>query len=433
MRLAALVIACIVPLAASPAFAAENELRIAVHDHPSWPAAVAALQSDVSAEGTLLHVGVTQSDGSRVACGRYALALDAIGAAAFTIGACDPATDETSVVLAHRAALFAHDDIVPEPLAAGIAATLTLTGSAAGGAESTGGSALQCSVSVQPYLTDLEHGTRVNLVPGRFVLRPIAANVAVAARDAGWQLSAATSGSLVVEYDVYDTQRNRVVTHDLATLQCATESLAPPVAPAPEPPPVVAPVAIVTPPAPIVAAPPASIALPNVSLSFSSDAGSIAYIPIGGVTFRHDFATARGRDFQLASVWAFAPSAGIALDMRWLHAELATTALIGDRFLGLEARATGALALQFGAFRAYAGGTATLTLLTLTHGGVVAGDWQSEPLSGFAATAGIGWRTARRNDRGAIRISEVHLDATVPVIGTSAFIAGIGFAFGGGL
>ena len=113
------------------------ELTITVAGYPSWPDAVAALQATRTAEGREILVGV-QRGGASVPCGEYSLTLDAVGAAAFTLGTCNPRNQATPLVLSHRSELFAHDDIVPRPRNAGISVVEILSGGAAGGAETPG-------------------------------------------------------------------------------------------------------------------------------------------------------------------------------------------------------------------------------------------------------------------------------------------------------
>jgi hypothetical protein len=421
MRVAAPTITLAVVAAEPVAYAEEQALRITVREFPSWPAAVAAMQAQVSAEGTVLHVGVTNRDGSPARCDQYRLALDRVGAAAFTIGACDVASGETAVALTQRTALFAHDDVIPEPLAAGIDAVEVLTGGASGGAVTTGGSALTCSVAVQPFVTDLEHGTRVMLTPGRYVLRPFGASVTVDAQTNGWMLSAMASGALAVEYEVYDTQRDRVVTHDRATLQCGAEAL-PPVT-----------VSRAMPMARAIPQPEMPPRIPGAALAFTTDFASGAYLPLADVTFHRGANAATGRELQLLGAWLYAPTAGLAFDTRFFHAQMDLGVFLGDRIAGIAARATAALALQAGQFRAFAGVSYSLAAFWLSPSGVSDVRWNTDPLSSLGATASIGWRAAMRTQRGALRVTDMHVDATLPVVGSGAVMFGFGLSLGGGL
>jgi hypothetical protein len=157
-----------------------------------------------------------------VPCGAYALTLDAVGQEAFRLGACDPSTHATEVRLVRRGALFAHDDLVPRPLLAGITAVQVRTGGARGGAASGAGASVACSVAVRPFLYDMEHGTRVYLQPGRFVLQPRGAGISAEASTEGWTMRSAARVDLTVDYDVIDTQRAQLVLRGRATLSCGS-------------------------------------------------------------------------------------------------------------------------------------------------------------------------------------------------------------------
>src|SRR5512143_3428892 len=204
------------------ALAHAQTLRIETLEHGPWPQAVAAVQANRGSEGRDLHVIVRDDDGRTIGCGAYALSLDAIGLAAFRVGACDPATGATSLTLVSRHALFGHDGVVPRPLAVGLTATEVRTGAISGGAAITGGSTLDCSVAVRPYLDDLENGQHVYLTPDRYVVVPRAVGVQVEATGDGWLLRSGTRASLTIDYDVADRSTNEVVLHDRATLLCAS-------------------------------------------------------------------------------------------------------------------------------------------------------------------------------------------------------------------
>lgn len=201
------------------------DLHVFTVEQRSWPATVAMLETDVHGDGQSVHVYVLDDLSRRVPCSNYTLVLDAVGASAFVIGACDTSTNATAVRLAHRSALFAHDDDIPRPLSAGISAVEVRTGGAAGGAGTSGGSTVQCSIAVRPYITDLEHGTLAYLTPGRYVMRPIGQGIAVDANSNGWTLRRRPGATLSVEYDVFDTQRGEVVVHDRATLTCDSSNV----------------------------------------------------------------------------------------------------------------------------------------------------------------------------------------------------------------
>jgi hypothetical protein len=147
-----------------------------------------------------------------------------VGTAAFELGACDSASSATSVRLAHRSALFAPDEPVSRPLSATISASVNLHADASGGAAPSAASELLCTAAVRPYVRDLEHGTIVYLTPGRYQLRPLATETHASPSNQGWTLEGAVSVRVEYEeYEVVDTETNRTLLHDAATLECRTE------------------------------------------------------------------------------------------------------------------------------------------------------------------------------------------------------------------
>lgn len=80
-------------------------LVVFTSEYGSWTESVERLQRAAS-DGQAIHVGVRDDASHPLACGAYRLAFDAVGARAFTLGTCDPATGLTAMQLAHRDALF---------------------------------------------------------------------------------------------------------------------------------------------------------------------------------------------------------------------------------------------------------------------------------------------------------------------------------------
>ena len=128
------------------------------------------------------------------------------------------------MTLRDRHALFAHEDPVPRPLPAGLVVVQTRRSEAIGQAEQPGAGEVVCSVAVRPYLTDLEHGTRVYLVPGRYQMRVAQSYVRAVSVPDGWNVQSSTEGSLVVDYDVVDTTTETVAFSGRATLACGEGS-----------------------------------------------------------------------------------------------------------------------------------------------------------------------------------------------------------------
>lgn len=220
--LAALLLAALGPSSSAGAQAVpRRELRIEVGDGRSWDEAVTTLQHDTNAEGQSVFVRVFDAAGHRARCGHYALSFDVPGALAFGVGDCDPANDATEITLVSRTNLFSHEGVVPRPRAVTLTATQLRVGDDTGGAEVTGGSALDCSVGIRPYLDDIEHGTVVYLRPDRFEITPTDTMVIVEAQTEGWSLHAHASASLTITYDVVDRATREVVLTERAVLTCS--------------------------------------------------------------------------------------------------------------------------------------------------------------------------------------------------------------------
>ncbi len=208
----------------------------------AWEDAVAALRANLGSEGSTLRVSV-RAGGVRVPCERYLLQLDEAAGSAFRATTCDPATQETWLVLARRAALFDEGHDVPVPRTVSITAILRATAVAQGSPQ--GGSLVRCSVAVRPYLDDALHGTRVMLTPEHYALRPGSASVTVSPDPGGWSLSTTERTTFRIRYEVLEQATGAVVLKEDVTLSCGPDATrpAPPAEPAPpepasmEPPP----------------------------------------------------------------------------------------------------------------------------------------------------------------------------------------------------
>jgi hypothetical protein len=203
------------------AAAQDGALAIDVIGQAGWAEAVAALEHDTAAQGRHVAVRVIDRDGGVAPCGYYALTFDEPGARAFTIGACDPATSATDLTLVSRTELFTHEGVVPRPRTIRLTATEVRRGDESGGAAVTGGSSLDCSVGIRPYLDDLEHGTVVYLHRDRFDVRPSDSTITVDAWSDGWSLHGHSVASLHISYDVVDRASGEVVLSSEAILQCS--------------------------------------------------------------------------------------------------------------------------------------------------------------------------------------------------------------------
>jgi hypothetical protein len=202
-------------LAADPARA--DDLTITTRELGSWNAAVAALRADLHGEGRTVHVQVLLQ-GTPVPCDRYRLELDEAARSAFRTGRCDPLTQETPLVLERRAGLFDEGFHVPRPRT--VSLTAIMRAEAVAGGHPQGGSAVHCSMAVQPYLDDLLHGTRVLLTPERYALRPGSSSVTVSPDATGWSFSTKERATVHIQYEVIDRASGDVVLRQDTTLTC---------------------------------------------------------------------------------------------------------------------------------------------------------------------------------------------------------------------
>jgi hypothetical protein len=216
-------IALLLTALASGTAAAGEALRIETLEERTWSAAVAALQHDRASEGHVVHVVVRDNDGTRLHCGTYAIGLDVASSEAFQSEGCDQATDTTALRLIHRAALFEHQngDAFSHPRAPRIVASRTQTGEASGGAKNGAESAVDCTVTVHPFIRDLENGSRIALAPGRYALRAKSDDVKVMPTEDGWTFVGPRGTTTTVEYFVTDAHKNEVVLNDRVSMNCS--------------------------------------------------------------------------------------------------------------------------------------------------------------------------------------------------------------------
>jgi hypothetical protein len=208
-------------LARAPRAWADGSLEIVADDGRSWDAVVREVQDDPSAEGRTYRLAVT-TWGAKLTCGQYALALDAVGAQAFTLGACDPETRTTAVRVALRAALFEPGDVAPRPRAAAIHASQVQTVTARGGADGpVAGSRVGCSVWLQPYVWDGLNGRALALPPDRYELRPLDETIHAAPDGAGWIARGESHMAVSFHYAIVDRKTGAQVVENVATLACA--------------------------------------------------------------------------------------------------------------------------------------------------------------------------------------------------------------------
>ena len=202
---------------ASPA----GEIDIRTLDDTPWARLVQQIQDDVASQGGVFPVLVF--DGSTpIPCGAYELRPDAVTAAAFQVGACDPRTDATALRLVRRAALFEAGEVVPRARKASLGASVTRRGQVeGGGAPPRAGSKVWCTVALQPYLWDGLRGEPTPLTPDRFVLVPHEAYIHAAPDGSGWIARGESRLALRFHYEVDDLHTGTKVLENEATLACA--------------------------------------------------------------------------------------------------------------------------------------------------------------------------------------------------------------------
>jgi hypothetical protein len=404
-------------LATLPALAQADDLTVTTLEYDTWPVAVAALQGQTASEGSVLHVVVHDASRVRVPCGGYTLVLDDVSTQAFALGACDPDTSATAVTLAHRRALFAHGDIVAQPLVAGITAVQVRSGSTAGGAQNVGGSELMCSTAVRPFLTDLETGHRVYLTPDRFHLRPRSASITVLPEPGGWMLQGHGQTTLAIEYEVLDAARGEVVLSDRAVLSCGTTAAEG------------APVTILAP-----VLPPTPPAHPQTAVLLSMGVLNVSVADVGSTMLNSD-THALGRTAGLGwMAGGGAGSVGLVLEAPWLLGEVQTGWHANDSGWGIDVRATIGPALRLGRARLYAG--ATLALYYLQVSDDYGRWWNTGAALMPGATLGFRWNLAETRSRAAQRffVADVFVEtvAPIPVGGPGQFLFTAGFSTGRG-
>jgi hypothetical protein len=306
---------------------------------------------------------------------------------------------------------------------AGVSAVQVLQGGAAGGAQDVGGSELECSVAVRPFLNDLEHGTRVYLTPGRFVLRSVAASVSVTPGASGWTLHGARSGGLTVDYEVFDTLRSTVVVHDRATLTCESEGVS--AAPAPTQ------LIVQTDPnadtsnaanqliAPAVVGPRPQ---PFASIHGSIEIGTLGYLGLEHLRLRSGGVTVHGADLALRDTWlAGTGGFGVVGELPFAMVALRAHSAFGDHAAMLEARGTLAAGARIGGAFWYVGATASAWQAWIF--GIGQQTWDTGTTTAFGLEAGVRLHTSTRwvPSLGRFRLGETAVALSVPIAGDGAW------------
>jgi hypothetical protein len=213
--------ATVVALVALSRGALADGLAIETVEHGAWGNSVAAMQKDLHANGKLLHVIVRDGGGRVLTCGEYALALDPDAKQAFAQEGCSPATGQTTLSLVNRKELFDHDSGMSTPRVVTIAATRVEVAQSDGGALVAAQSKVSCVADVQPYMPDLENGSRVALSPDRYILEVHDEDVRVSQEGSHWKVARGVGGSPSAAYEVRDLKTGAIVLRDSVHFDCA--------------------------------------------------------------------------------------------------------------------------------------------------------------------------------------------------------------------
>ena len=205
---------------------AAGSLEVVPVEGGTWPSQIAALEAAASPGHAGFHVRVVEDDTTRaLACGQYTLQLDPRGAQALQVGACDPSTAATEIILVDRSAMFAPGNPVAVPMPVEVRAYGMRLGSASGGAGLAGGVEFRCTASVRPYVADLLDGHMVFLTPDRYALEPLDVRVHAAVGRDGWVISSREgSGSTDAAFRIVDVHDGREIVRRRVAMQCAVSA-----------------------------------------------------------------------------------------------------------------------------------------------------------------------------------------------------------------
>jgi hypothetical protein len=196
---------------------AHAQVHVGALDGRSWPEIVSDWVEDPGSQGSVVSLCLREEADRCLPCDRYELAIDP----AIAVGACDPISGATSVLLVDRSALFDHTHAVPVPRSITVRARLATGTTAESVAPRAAGTGLGCSVSVRPYVRDLEHGTTVMLGPDAYDVRVARVHADVEpSADGGFVISSSDSAVTTFSYDVIERATGAVVLVGQATLAC---------------------------------------------------------------------------------------------------------------------------------------------------------------------------------------------------------------------
>ncbi len=433
-RASTLALACSLASLFAPRAYAADALTIETVEHGAWSSSIAALQTDPRAEGSTLHVVVRDGNGRALPCGSYTLAFDDAGVKAFELGPCAAAAQATSIVLAHRTALFEHgapDGAGPStPREVLVVASRVETAGASGGAKVEAKSAVACSAEVSPYMPDLEHGTRVPLHPGRYVLKTRQPDVRVTHDDTHWTLARDAASADAIDYELHDAKTATVVLRERVMLSCGGPPRGASVA------------AVVR----LDAAPPLSRAsladAPGEAASAEekpweghawtvSARSGVAVLKAGGLVFQNSSGYAEAASLGLRDAAGVSSGLHFAFERPWLYTSIGLDfayAGVADRSLyAFSGATTVAPSMHVGLLSAYAGPQVALSSYQVTAAHGTRWEWGSKPDIGLGAAAG-----ARLHFPDGASTWVLGVEASTPVAGREPTLFLVSLGWGGG-
>ncbi len=402
-------------------------LSIQTMEHGPWAAAVATMQTDLHSEGEQLHIVVRDGNGRVLNCGEYTLALDPQGNAAFDLEGCAASTGQTTLTLEKRTALFDHEGGVSRPRAIGIVATRVETAQTGGGAHVEAGSKVSCEVTVQPFLPDLENGTKTALGPDRYKLEVHDDDVKVTQEGTHWKVARAAGGPLSASYEVRDTKTGEIVLRDSVSFACGASDSHD--------------TTLLTGDHTTIlvrddTAHSDAAALPSKpweghSWSLNMQ-GGIALLRPTGMQLQNSTGYTSAQDIAIGNTAATSLGLGFVYERPWLYASFSLSfafASQGERTVfEYGTTETLAVAFHFGPMSAYVGPNSAVYDYQISGPSTLRSEWGSGLAIGVGGSAGL--RAHVKNDDGTIAVFGIEL--TAPIAGNQPLFIMASLGWGAG-
>ncbi|HEY4119105.1 MAG TPA: hypothetical protein VGM56_14665 [Byssovorax sp.] len=225
--IATLVGALVAALTLASAARADAPLEVATREHGAWIKTVEALQRDLHAQGSTVHVRARRL-GALVPCDAYELHLDAAATRAFVVAGCDPATKEIALTLVDRAALFDRSRKLAAPRAVAIEAVTPAPRAPSPAVPDAVD--VVCTARVRPATVDMLTGARVELGPKDAALTA-RGDVEVTADGDAFVIASHARPPGKIAYVALDRGTGAILARGAVDLAC--DAVAPPPAAAP--------------------------------------------------------------------------------------------------------------------------------------------------------------------------------------------------------